>query len=274
MKSFLKAFAVELRRSFFSVKFAVMVLIVAAGYFVSSLEELKVMWNYENSDVLYFFELIHNIGTFTGISVLCCTVLNCTSFLRDYKSGYFRHCVMRSGTRNYSLAAFLSCVIVGGLILSLGQILYVLILAVKFPLVAENSGTMESYMHVLDSNFMSPFLCDGHYVLFFVVYALLAFIFGALWSSVGIAISAYIDDYYAASFSPYVIFYSTNGFLSAVFRGNKLLSGFFRPDVIFHANYYLGGVAKSILGAVLYLGTVIAIMGVVFCIKTKLRCRE
>ena len=274
MRSFFKAFAVELRRSVFSLKFAVMALIVAAGYLVSSLEEIKFMWNYEKSDVLYFFELIHNIGTFTSISVLCCTVLNCTSFLRDYKSGYFRHCVIRSGTGNYTLAAFLSCVTAGGLILSLGQILYVLILAVKFPLVSENSGTLDSYMHVLDSNFMAPFLRDGNYMLFFAVYALLAFMFGALWASVGIAISAYIDDYYAASFSPYVIFYATNGFLRAVFRGNRMLSGFFRPDVIFHANYYLGGAAKSILGAALYFGIIITGMGIVFCIKSKRRCRE
>ncbi len=262
MKAFAKAFVTELKRNILSLKFPVMILLVTAGYIVSSIEELKFMWNYPKSDVIYFFVLSHNVGSFTILSVLCCTVLNCISFLQDYKSGYFRQCIIRSGKGCYAITKYLSCVISGGLILSLGQILFVVILATKFPLINQNSSMAESIIH--GSDFTGELLANGYEVGYFMVYALIAFMYGALWSGVGVTVSAFFDDYYAASFSPYLLSLASSG----------VLSGFFAPDIIFRCAFNLGGIFKSVLGAIIYLSAIIAVLGMLFCKRVRWRCEE
>ena len=104
MKAFLKAFSTELKRQLFSSSFAIMIIIVALSYLVSSIDEMKYAWNSKGSDVLYFWDMAQNIGYFTSISILCCTAMNCTSFLNDYHSNYYRSCVLRSGKLNYTLS--------------------------------------------------------------------------------------------------------------------------------------------------------------------------
>lgn len=268
MKGFLRAFLTEFKRSIFSVKFPAMVVLAAAAYFVGCIEEIKAAWNSRFADVLYFFELMHNIGSFTTLSVLCCTVLNCITFLQDRKSGYYRHCVIRSGKKTYAGAKFLSCVISGGAILALGEILFVLVLAaMKFPLIREGSSMADSMMNI--KCVMGDLLRDGYTVGYFAAYALFGFLYGALWSGVGIVVSVFFEDYYAASFSPYIISYSID------LAARKLpLPSFFSPDTILIGNFSLGGIGISLLGASLYLGSIIFILGLFFIFKSKRRFAE
>lgn len=262
MISFLKAFLTEFKRCIFSPSFAIMTVIAALGYLISSIDEMRYAWNYSGADVLYFWDIAQNIGYFTSISILCCTALNCTSFLNDYHSNYYRSCVLRSGKLNYTLSKYLSCVIAGGITLALGLVIFILILRIKFPLIAENSSYLEMYIRSSDSIFTGKLLKDGNYIEFFAVYTLLAFLFGALWSAVGICMSAFIADKYVASFSPYIIWYTSRG----------VLSGMFKTEVIFNGNYNIGGVGKSILFAAAYFGAVIIVLGVIFCNKAGKRC--
>ena len=262
MISFIKALSTDLKRRIFASSFAIMTVIAALSYLLSSIDEMKFAWDYSGADVLYFWDIAQNIGYFTSLSILCCTALNCTSFLNDYHSDYYRNCVLRSGKLNYTLSKYLSCVITGGLTLALGLVLFILILRIKFPLIAENSSYLELYIRSSDSIFTGNFLRDGHYVEFFAVYTLLAFLFGALWSAVGICMSAFITDKYVATFSPYIIWYTSRGVLSEMFK----------TEVIFNGNYNIGGVGGSILFAAAYFGAVIIVLGVIFCNKAGKRC--
>ncbi len=263
MMAFIRAFLTELKRRVFSLSFAMPIVIAAASYVTSIIEELQFMWN-TDTDVLYFWDIAQNIGYFTSISILCCTALNCTSFLNDYKTDYYRSSVLRSGKLNYTLSKYLSCVLTGGLTLAMGLAVFILILLYRFPLIAENSGCLETYIHFADDIFTGELLKDGHYVGFFAVYVFLAFLFGALWSAVGICVSAFIPDKYVASFSPYVIWYTSRA----------LLPGKFRTKVVFNGNYNVGSVSGSILFAVIYFGIVITALGFVFCIKAGRRCEN
>ncbi len=262
--TFCRSLLNELKRCVFSVEFLVTVLIVALSYFFSSLEEIKFMRNSSSVDVLYFFDLVHNIGSFTTLSVLCCTVLNCTSFLRDYKSKYYYHRIMRSGNLTYVLSKYISCVIGGGLILALGEFLFVLSLAFEFPLVSESSSTLESYSHAADIYFISEPLSKGNYVGVFAIYGFLAFIFGALWSGVGITVSAFITDNYVASFSPYIIWFISCG----------ILPDDLRTEVYLRGNYNFDGAAKSLAVAFIYFTTITVLLGIIFCKKAGKRCEE
>lgn len=263
MKTFIRAFLTELKRRVLSLSFAVPVIIVTVAYMASIIEELKFMWN-AKTDVLYFYDMAQNIGFFTPISMLCCTALNCTSFLNDYRSDYYRSSVLRSGKLNYTLSKFLSCVFTGGITLFLGVALFISILSLKFPLVTENSSNVEFYIRSADNYFTGELIKNDNYIGFFGAFAFLAFLFGALWSAVGICVSAFITDKYVASFSPYVIWYTSR----------SLLSGKFRTEVVFNGNYNAGGVGGSILFAVVYFGIVIAILGFIFCIKAGRRCEN
>lgn len=251
-----------MKRRVISPSFWIMVFLAAAAYIASSIEELKFMWNSSHADVLYFFDMAHNIGYFSSISLLCCTAINCTSFLNDYHSFYYRSATLRSGKRNYALSKYLSCVVTGGLTLALGLVLVFLILMIRFPFISEDSSVLDSWLH--SGYFGKESLERGNYFGFAVICAFLAFLFGAVWSAVGVCVSAFITDRYVASFSPYVIWYVTK----------RLLKGIFRTEVIFRGNYNIGGTAGSMLFAVGYLGAVIAVLGVIFCIKACRRCAD
>lgn len=262
MIGFLKSFATNLKQRIISPSFVVMTIIAALSYIISSIDELKYGWNFHRSDVLYFWNISQNIGYFTSISILCCTAINCTAFLNDYHSNYYRNCILRSGKLNYTLSKYLSCVVTGGLTLALGLVIFILILRIRFPLVAENSSYLEQYIRSSDLMFTGKILESGHYIVFFAVQTLLAFLFGALWSAVGICISAFITDKYVSSFSPYIIWYTSR----------SILSGIFKTEVIFNGNYNVGGIGGSILWAVTYFGAIIIALGIIFCNKAGKRC--
>lgn len=262
MTAFLKALLADLRRRLFSPSFVIMTIVAALSYLVSSVDEMKYAWNSKGVDVLYFWDMAQNIGYFTSLSILCCTALNCTSFLNDYHSYYYRSCVLRSGKLNYALSKYLSCVVTGGLTLALGLVIFILILRARLPLIAEDSSYLEMYVRSSNGIFTGELLKRGHYISFFAVYTLLAFLFGALWSGVGICISTFITDKYVASFSPYIIWYTSRG----------VLSGILKTETVFNGNYNFGGVGGSILWAVSYFGAVIVVLGIIFCCKAERRC--
>jgi len=262
--SFIRTFLNDLKLRLISPGFWIMTLIAAAAYTASSMEEVDFAWNSKTSDVLYFWDLSQNIGFFTPLSLLCCTALNCTSFLKDYQSCYYRSSMLRSGKRNYMISKFLSCVTAGGLTLALGLIIFVLFLRLRFPLIADNSGYLELYVHNADRVFTGELLEGGHYIGFFAMYVFLAFLFGAVWSAVGICVSAFITDRYVASFSPYVI----------QFVLDFILTGKFRTDTIFRGDYNVGSAAGSVLFAMGYLGAMIAVLGIIFCVKAGRRCSD
>lgn len=262
MTSFLNVFFTDIKRRVSSPSFIVMAIITALSYLVSSVDELRYSWDYSGADVLYFWNIAQNIGYFTSVSILCCTAINCTAFLNDYHSNYYRNCVLRSGKLSYTLSKYLSCVITGGFTLALGLVIFFLILRIKFPFIAEGSSYLEHYIRSSRLMFTGKILESGYYFGFFAVQTMLAFLFGALWSAVGICLSAFITDKYVASFSPYIIWYTSR----------SILSGIFKTESIFNGNYNIGGIGGSILWAIAYFGTVIIILGFVFCKKAGKRC--
>lgn len=259
---FLRALSTELKRRVFSLSFAVSVMIVTLAFFMGGIgDSVFETENIGHLDVLYFWDIALHIGYFTPICVLCCTALNCATFLNDYRPNYYRSAVVRSGQRNYLISKFISCVITGGLTLCLGMVLFVLILSARLPLVNED-GFKEMYVLSADKWFVGGFLKNGCDVGFFAAGAFLGFLFGALWAAVGICASAFIDDKYVASFSPYVIWYALR----------MILKGIFNFDNVFESAYNFGGIFGSLLWAVGYFGIIIAALGTVFCVKAGRRC--
>ena len=93
---------------------------------------------------------------------------------------------------------------------------------------------------------------------------LVAFIFGALWSGVGITVSAFITDNYVASFSPYIIWFISCG----------ILPDDLRTEVYLRGNYNFDGAAKSLAVAFIYFTTITVLLGIIFCKKAGKRCEE
>ncbi len=260
--SFARAFFTDLKRRVFSPSFIMMTLIAAASYFISCAEELKHVWNNAHTDILYLHMIAYDLGFLSTLAVLCCTALNCTAFLNDYQSSFYRGCILRSGKRRYTAAKFLSCVVTGGLILALGLVIFVLILRLRFPLANPDGSVAESAQH--STALICRIITDGHYVGWFAALALLSFLYGEMWSAVGLCVSAFIPDKYAASFSPFIIMNFLELFLKGNFRLDNFLSGYFS----------VGGIAQNLLFAVIYPGTVTAVLGIIFCIKAQRRCSQ
>lgn len=261
--TFARALLTELKRRILSPSFIVMTMIAAASYFISCAEELKFVWNSKSADVLYLHTIAYNLGFLSSLSMLCCTALNCTAFLNDYQSSFYRGCILHSGKRGYTAAKFLSCVITGGLILALGLIIFVMILCLKFPLANPDGNIMDTAQRA--TPFIFGILREGHYIGYFAALALLSFLYGGMWSAVGICVSAFVPDKYAASFSPFIIMKFADHFL----RNVKL-----NFDSIFSGNYNIGGAVGSLLYAVGYFGIITILLGIVFCIKAGRRCAQ
>lgn len=262
MRLFFKALKTDLKRQIISINFLLMVILASLCYFMSILDELRYLWNSTSADVLYFFDIAQNIGYFTSMSILCCTTVNCTSFLRDYHSGYYRHNIMRSGKFNYILSKYISCVITGGLILAVGLALFLFVLAIRFPLISDDSYYLELYIRSVETIFPAELLKNGKYVGFFTIYIFLAFIYGALWSGMGIAVSSFITDKYVASFSPYILW----------FGSSCVLTGKLRTEIVFKGNYSVGGLYGSLLYAILYFGSIVIVLAIMFCKNAERRC--
>jgi hypothetical protein len=193
-----------------------------------------------------------------------CAVASSGSFIEDVDKKYYNFVIARSGKDLYIMAKFLAVVIAGGLVLALGELLYILLLCLKFPLVAENSAMVENAMNST-SSYLLELLRNGQYIAYFAVYILLSFLFGALWSAVGLAISSYIPNKFIAAFSPYIVFQINDIFIHD-WHG--------RTIVMFRGNYALRTFEESMIYAIGFFALLIFLCGILFKIGIMRRIKN
>jgi hypothetical protein len=208
------------------------------------------------ADVLFFFTFTQQFGFFVTVSVIACAVATSYSFVEDFESKYSNFVIARSSKDEYVVAKFLAVSISGGLLLAFSMLLYIVLLRIEFPLIAEDSLAIQNYMAMnSDSAFLTEVLGNGNYITYFAVYILLAFLFGALWSTVGVAISTFILNKFISAFTPYILLYLNTLFLSGTD---------FRAETVFRANYSFGSFDASLIFGIGYFVIQILVCGILF----------
>jgi len=148
------------------------------------------------------------------LAVLPATIIFC----EDYNSGYIKSILGRIGRRQYLRESIICSSIAGGLAVSIPSfIAYTFYVLNGSPNLVKETATYSSVFD--ESIFVNiQFIWDGGLVV--AILLILAFLFGAIWSNVGLCISAFIPNRYIALAAPFALYFSSHLFC---YRINSLL---------------------------------------------------
>lgn len=194
----------DIRRGF-GISFLLAVAGIAICLCFDSLETLKATINnpliygeYANICVLYFY---FNAISFGGVfSHYMFAILAALPFAANYsieqQNGAVVYRILRSSKRNYCSTKILVSAISGGLTACIGCLLFIFALSTYLPL------TTSQQVLELSTIPYARTLSIGGGVPYFVISLYLAFLRGALYSSVGMCVSAFLPNPYVAVCSP------------------------------------------------------------------------
>lgn len=192
-----RALTMSFMQVFSSPVFYLSIIGVTVLCFISVWQEI----NNGGGDVAYLFDIFIGLTMFKKLVVLFAAFPYVASFCSDWKCQFIKPVVIRTGISNYVWSKFITCFVSGILTVFIGQILFIIILSFKFPLFPN-----EDLNEVLLLPFKS--LSTG----FFPPLYLLAqsFVFSmaaALWTVVGLTLSAFIPVHFAAIAAPVIASY-------------------------------------------------------------------
>lgn len=216
---------------------------------------------YANICVLYFY---FNAISFGGVfSHYMFAILAALPFAASYsieqQNGAVVYRILRSSKRNYCSTKILVSAISGGLTVSIGCLLFILALSTYLPLI-----TPQKVLE-LSADPYAYALSIGGGVPYFVISLYLDFLRGALYSSVGMCVSAFLPNPYVAVCSPMIFEF----FLVECGRLLRLPAAL-RLDLILSAR---GSLFSD--SATLVIVTVVVLSIIILCFKLfSIRCKR
>lgn len=192
----------DMKRSIFNLR---MLLVIVAVFLVQFRPFIQygVFYSQTESDYLYLLTLPSSLSGLAPFAVLIPVIPYATSFSDEYNSGYFRLALIRSKRNKYCFSKVLSTFLSGGIAMLVPFLLItLLIIAIGVPTTQAVSFSEDYYINTIWSQYM--YSCGGAWVL--LGRLILAFLFGAVWALVGLAISAIIPNRYIILLGPFVIY--------------------------------------------------------------------
>lgn len=175
----------------FSVLFAEIAEEIFSGYW--KLPEVKEL------GAAYSFNISLHFGYFIYAAPLACAFASSSNLVNDVEAGFYRLRLLKSGRREHQYGLFIGSTVGGGLALMLGVLLFATVCAMFYGTTASisNMAAMDAWLPLLDDA-----NANWNYML---VSSLLAFVFGMVWSGVGLAISVYSPNRYVSYLTPFII---------------------------------------------------------------------
>lgn len=191
------------------------------------------------SDFISEMRVAHSRSGFDMFAPIFAVLPGVTIFCEDYNSGYLKSILSRSSKRKYILNCIVCCSLSGGIAVLLPD----LICSGIFMLTAE-PHLPDAYGSSFDLYAAIEFVWGGRLVI--LVFLLFSFLFGVVWSSVGLCISAYAPNKFIALAAPFAIYYGTNlilqrtGYLEILSPVNMILPTYGGlPNLFFPLVYQL-----------------------------------
>lgn len=198
----MKQIFLELKRYIISPLFAVAVIAALALMIYPIFGNLTNIFD-NPQPYLYYIIRIHTIGTFDLFAPAIAAIPCGAAFYNDYGSGFCKFILPRTSKLKYLLAKAFTCGITGGLTLFLPNFLLF-----GFLLLFGNPHSSE--LNLLQGSVLGSI----EHANVILVLLLLAFLFGAGWALVGLAVSAFIPNKLAAAASPFMIYFALSTALS------------------------------------------------------------
>lgn len=157
----------------------------------------------------YFFHLSTHFGYYIYAAPLVCAFATGNVFCDDWEAGFYRHRLMKVGRRVYKHGLWVGVTLGGGLAVMLGVLIFALVCTLSFgPLPSATIlPTMDAWLPLLQGAMGSA--------RYMIINALLGFLFGMVWSGVGLLISTFTPNRYVSFLAPFMVCFSAVIFLPA-----------------------------------------------------------
>lgn len=151
----------------------------------------------------------HALSGFDLFAPILAVLPASTLFCEDYNSGYIKSILNRVEKKRYVQETIICSTIAGGLAIFfpslIASIFYIINGKANTP---ENSGI--NYFTVFDETVYSKLQFVWGGMMMVILLLILAFMFGAIWSNVGLCISIFIPNRYIALASPFALYFITH----------------------------------------------------------------
>ena len=153
--------------------------------------------------------MAHTRNGFSLFSPVLAVIPAATTFCDDYNSGFLKFILGREKKKQYIRETILCSTISGGLAIFLPCLL-----ADIFLLADGKMNTKENMIQGYSTVFDETVYADIQYVWggigLAMLLLLLSFLFGALWSNIGLLVSAVVPNKYAALVMPFAIYFAVH----------------------------------------------------------------
>lgn len=147
----------------------------------------------------YFFNIALHFGYFIWAAPLICAFAGSGAYCNAYEAGFYRQQLVRGGYEKSCLSIWFGGTFSGGLALVGGVLLFTLFQIIVFE-PCQDAMVMAAFGGWL------PLLSAKHGGLWYMLaHVGLAFLFGTVWSGVGIVLSVFQPNRYVCYFSPFVL---------------------------------------------------------------------
>lgn len=175
----------------------------------------------------YLLSLPFGSSDFSPFAAIFCVLPFADSFCEDFSSSFANHITLRVGAREYARQRCISVALSGSIVMGLMVFVSILLcaLAAGVPETAETADFMRN-TNWARLNLIIPY----HGVLFFAGRLLCAVLFGAVWASVGLAISTLLPNRYVTLVAPFILYQALWYILSGTsFNPVYMLRGDYSP---------------------------------------------
>ncbi len=213
---FFRILKTDLRRAFLSPSFLLGAIVVCGVFLYASIG-----FGLGYSCPAYAFETVCS-GNTAKLILLGAPLVYSASFAAEQSNGYFRPAIIRSNTGSYTLSKCIATALSGGTAAVLGSLAFIAVLQFTEPytlmedcrLVTDNfNDTVESNIRFL-YKFRGEFILLGGErfggILYFASRLYVIFFMSMFFSVLGLCVSAYMPNKYAACASPFLLGFVIN----------------------------------------------------------------
>ena len=195
-----RSVAVELRRAFISPSFLAGIGIVLLGLAYAGAPDLCASSQAEG-DALSVFRYVYCFNNSFWFVVVGAAVPFAGSFCEDYRNHILPLQLARETRGRYLAAKLLACALSGGAAVVLGSSLFLgVCIASREEVVSLATG---EWAYLADTEPFLSFVITGNFTLYWLLFSITQFIYGAFWSLLGFCVSLFSLYRYAAYAGPF-----------------------------------------------------------------------
>lgn len=203
----IRSLLVSLQTILTSINFWIAVVLLFGVLFAEISEDVfSGFWKVERDggfNAAYFFNIALHFSYFIYAAPLICAFAASGNLVNDVEAGYYRHRLLFSGRKEYQYGLYIGSTIGGGLALLTPVILFACVCAALYSTehMVDEMAVMNGWTLIVttkNANWNYMILC-----------ALLSFLFGMVWSGVGLTISIYSPNRYVSYVSPFIVCFAS-----------------------------------------------------------------